>query len=123
MDIKIKDLCEWLGQQLSNVPNLKNVYIGKTSDSESAKTRHSSDSDEFILIANGDPGIISKAENYLINNLGVKIPQEVNIKNINSGSAGNPNANYIYVCLDWKAENIDELYDADFLSEPFHLVL
>lgn len=98
------------------------LYIGKTSDYEYSEDRHKSEGFPILLrIAEGIPEDISYLEDSLI-----KWAMNDNnwiCTNERSGSAGNKEANKLYICLSESVKN-DELceYDElDFLDRSFPL--
>ncbi len=118
--ISIIELEQKLKQRLLLIPNLNAIYIGKTQNLDSAEYRHNENYDKTTPIAIGTPTTISKAENHLIKSLKCYF-NDVEVKNINAGSAGNVDANMLYVCLNFSPKTIDELYDDELFDKPFTL--
>lgn len=87
------------------------LYIGKTSDFEYSWNRHKSEGFPILLrIAEGMPEDISKLEDALI-----KWAMDDNnwtCANERSGSAGNKEADKLYICLSESVKN-DELCEYD----------
>lgn len=118
----IVELYDYVKDILCKTENLKAVYIGKTSSEESAEKRHQDKYDNTQEIAFGLPKTISKAEDYLIKNLKKELSCIINIDNKKEGSAGNPNADILYISWVVKYDNADQLFDPDFNEEPFELI-
>ncbi len=118
----IERLGEKLIERLLCISNLKAVYIGKTGNLQSAEVRHSPNYDGTIPVAIGTAKVISKGEDYLIKLLKERLPQNIKVDNIKEGSAGNPEANMLYVSLDVSYKTINELDDDVLFDELFELV-
>ena len=110
----ITQLYDCVKDVLLRTENLNAVYIGKTYSEESAEKRHQSEYDDTQIIAVGSPKIISKAEDFFIKNLKKDLSCLVKIDNKREGSAGNPNANMLYVSWNVKYETADQLLEPDF---------
>ena len=119
--LTIKELGELLKEKLSFISNLNAVYVGKTEHLESAERRHDIDYDRTIPIATGSPTIISKCEDYLIKTLRSSL-NGIKVDNMNAGSAGNSNANILYVSLDYTPKTDEELFDDDLVDKPLILI-
>lgn len=120
--ITIQELALKLMKKLVQIKNLHAIYVGKTQNIESTKSRHNIDYDKITFIAIGSPTTISKAEDYLIKYLKNSFKDRINVDNHNTGSAGNNDANMLYVCLDYSPNNIEDLYDDDLFDRPFTLI-
>ena len=98
------------------------LYIGKTSDFEYSEYRHKSEGFPILLrIAEGIPEDISYLEDSLIK--WAMNDNNWTCANERSGSAGNNEADKLYICLSESVKN-DELceYDElDFLDKTFPL--
>jgi hypothetical protein len=115
-------LYDYVKDILSKTDNLKAVYIGKTSNPDNAEKRHREKYCNTQVVAIGPPDAISQCEDYLIQNLKKDLACTVEVDNKNAGSAGNPNANMLYVSWDVKYESIDQLDSPDFDLEPYELI-
>ena len=120
--VTIHELYVYVKSVLLKTENLETIYIGKTSNPESAESRHQKDFDKTQVVAIGKPDIISKAENYSIKHLKADLSCIVEVDNQNEGSAGNPNANMLYVSWEVRYININQLNEPDFNDEPFELI-
>ena len=100
------------------------IYIGKTTDFNFSKERHEEDEYPILLrVAIGTPKQIADLEAKLIERF--KDDKTWTINNKNGGSAGNTEANQIYICLDSTSPS-DELCEWDeklFLGYDFPLDL
>ncbi len=90
------------------------IYIGKTDDFTQSYHRHKKEGYPILLrIAEGDPDQIGELEAKLIKYfLG---DNSWKVGNKNEGSAGNPGADKIYICLDSSSSD-DELCEYDETS-------
>lgn len=86
------------------------IYIGKTSNFNSAYDRHNKEGYPILLrIAEGTPEEIDMLEASLLD--WVTTDRTWSTGNTNTGSGGNPSADKLYICLDSSYDN-DELYEA-----------
>lgn len=118
--ITIQRLYEEIKNEFLTVSNLKALYVGKTNDKESAKKRHDEEYDNYKIIAIGDSTVISKAEDFFIKKLKQDFPSFIDNKN--GGSAGDPNADLLYITWNVDYKNEHQLDEPDLLDEPYMLV-
>lgn len=87
------------------------VYVGKTNNFGESLERHKKEGLPILLqIATGSPAQIAKLESLLSNLL--RRDRSIRCENQNGGSAGNLEADKLYICIDVSYAG-DFLYEAD----------
>lgn len=90
------------------------IYVGKTQDFSEAEERHKQEGYPiFLQAATGNPKDISKLEDFINSNL--INSNEWLSENKRRGSAGNTNADKLYICLATTTSS-DELWEYDHLQ-------
>lgn len=116
----IQKVYEEVRKCFSTVSNLEALYVGKTDDTEYNENRHKKEYVNTKIIAKGTPHLISEGEDYLIKHLKNDFP--CFIDNKNEGSAGNPDANMLYIAWNINYENINQVDEPEIFDNPYELV-
>lgn len=115
--ITIQELCEIIGKDILSMTSVKQFYIGKTNNIESAKTRHK-DYDKTEAIAVSDAENISKAEIFAIDSF----REDSRMDNERRGGAGSEKSDTLYISLKFNITHDYEIDDNAINIECYELL-
>ena len=119
MNKKLEEIRDWIEEELSSFSELIEFKIGKASDCEERFETYYQPKgyQSYIELATGSPLSVSDGEGTLLDYFLDHPKWKDKCANERNGGGGNPNADHLYLVVDYKVDDINCLDEGLYQDE------
>lgn len=116
---KLEEIKEWVEGKLGSFSHLKKFKIGKTDKQENrfANGYQGEGYDKLLLLASGSPKAVNEGEMLLVDYFLNHSIWKDKCANERNGGGGNPNADHLYLVVDYEVDDINFLDEGLYQDE------